>query len=136
CLSHWARGDQTAGPREVFSSRNWIPTASVTSPMIPPKASTSRTKCPLAIPPTAGLHDICAIRSTFSVKRAVFNPMRAADMAASQPACPAPTTTTSYCSVNFNTGLISILQAKRADLQELGLPCKETHLDFANAQGL
>ena len=26
CLSHWARGDQTAGPREVFSRRNWMPT--------------------------------------------------------------------------------------------------------------
>ena len=34
-----------------------------------------------------------------SVKSAVRRPMRAAAMAASQPACPAPTTTTSYCSV-------------------------------------
>src|SRR5690242_11306767 len=103
CLSHWARGDHTAGPREVLSKRNWIPTASVTSPMIPPSASTSRTRWPLAIPPTAGLQDIWAIRSTFSVNRAVFSPMRAAAIAASQPACPAPTTTTSYCSVNFST---------------------------------
>jgi hypothetical protein len=31
---------------------------------------------------------------------AVFSPMRAAAIAASHPACPAPTTTTSYCSVN------------------------------------
>jgi hypothetical protein len=30
---------------------------------------------------------------------AVFSPMRAAAMAASHPACPAPTTTTSYFSV-------------------------------------
>src|SRR6478609_7418209 len=44
-----------------------------------------------------------AIRSTFSVNRAVFSPMRAAAIAASQPACPAPTTTRSYCSVNFST---------------------------------
>src|SRR5215475_14453907 len=100
CLSHCARGDHTAGPRDVFSKRNWIPTASVTSPMMPPSASTSRTKWPLAMPPTAGLHDICAIRSTLSVYSAVFSPMRAQATAASQPACPAPTTTTSKCSVN------------------------------------
>src|SRR5579863_8792692 len=100
CLSHCARGDQTAGPREVFSSRNCIPTASVISPMIPPRASTSRTKCPLAMPPTAGLHDICAIRSTLRVYSAVLRPMRAAAIAASHPAWPAPTTTTSNCSVN------------------------------------
>jgi hypothetical protein len=30
-LSHCARGDQTAGPRDVLSRRNWIPTASVIS---------------------------------------------------------------------------------------------------------
>src|SRR5579883_1670158 len=52
------------------------------------------------MPPMAGLQDICAIRSRLSVNRAVRRPMRAAAMAASQPACPAPTTTTSYCSVN------------------------------------
>ncbi len=43
-LSHWARGDHTAGPRLVFSNRNWIPTASVNSPMMPPSASISRTR--------------------------------------------------------------------------------------------
>ena len=99
CLSHCARGDHTAGPREVLSSRNCMPTASVTSPIIPPRASTSRTRCPLAIPPTAGLHDIWAIRSTLRVRSAVLRPIRAAAIAASQPAWPAPTTTTSYCSV-------------------------------------
>src|SRR5208337_3482469 len=67
----------------------------------PPSASTSRTRCPLAMPPTAGLHDICAIRSTLRVNSAVFRPMRAAAMAASQPAWPAPAMTTSYVSVNF-----------------------------------
>ncbi len=86
--------------REVFRRRNWMPTASVTSPMMPPSASTSRTRWPLAMPPTAGLHDICAIKSRLSVNRAVFSPRRAAAMAASHPACPAPTTTTSYCSLN------------------------------------
>src|SRR5690348_1179400 len=100
CLSHCARGDHTAGPRDVLSRRNWMPTASVTSPITPPRASTSRTRCPFAIPPTAGLQDIWAIRSTLSVKRAVFRPIRAQAIEASQPACPAPTTTTSYCSVN------------------------------------
>ena len=45
-LSHCARGDHTAGPRLVLSSRNWIPTASVTSPITPPSASISRTKVP------------------------------------------------------------------------------------------
>src|SRR3569833_1963867 len=78
-----------------------MPTASVTSPMIPPSASTSRTRCPLAIPPTAGLHDICAIKSTLSVNNAVLSPMREQATAASQPACPAPTTATSYVSVNW-----------------------------------
>src|SRR5450432_12426 len=100
CLSHWARGDHTAGPREVLSRRNWMPTASVTSPMMPPSASTSLTRCPLAIPPIAGLQDICAIKSVFRVNNAVFSPMRAAAIAASHPACPAPTMTTSNCSVN------------------------------------
>src|SRR6185369_10224013 len=60
-----------------------------------------RTRCPLAMPPTAGLHDICAIRSTFSVNKAVRSPMRAEAIAASHPAWPAPTTTTSYCSEKF-----------------------------------
>ena len=48
----------------------------------------------------AGLQLICAIRSMFMVMSAVFRPMRAAAIAASQPACPAPTTATSYCSEN------------------------------------
>ena len=76
-----------------------MPTASATSPMMPPRASTSRTRWPLATPPTAGLQLIWAMRSRFMVMSAVLRPMRAAAMAASQPAWPAPTTTTSYCSV-------------------------------------
>src|SRR5579863_4685320 len=76
-----------------------MPTASATSPIMPPSASTSRTRWPLATPPTAGLQLIWAMRSRFMVISAVLRPMRAAAIAASQPACPAPTTTTSYCSV-------------------------------------
>ena len=112
CLSHCARGDQTAGPREVLSRRNWMPTASATSPMTPPSASTSRTRWPLAMPPMAGLQDICAMRSRLSVKSAVRRPMRAAAMAASQPACPAPTTTTSYCSV-YAMSVLSVKLKRR-----------------------
>src|SRR4029079_11262731 len=48
------------------------------------------------MPPIAGLQDICAIRSRFIVTIAVRRPMRAHARAASQPACPAPITTTSY----------------------------------------
>jgi hypothetical protein len=120
-LSHCARGDHTAGPREVFSRRNWIPTASVISPMMPPRASTSRTRCPLAMPPMAGLHDICAIRSTFSVKGRFCRPMRAAAMAASHPAWPAPTTTTSNCSVKDE------LQRKSAGTRILDLSARVLH---------
>src|ERR1700739_4140293 len=47
------------------------------------------------MPPIAGLQDIWAIRSTFIVIIGVFKPMRAQARAASQPACPAPITTTS-----------------------------------------
>lgn len=43
----------------------------------------------------AGLHDICAIRSAFMVIMAVRKPIRAQARAASHPACPPPTTTTS-----------------------------------------
>src|SRR6201996_8990295 len=53
------------------------------------------------MPPIAGLHDICAIRSRFMVMISVLRPMRAAAMAASHPAWPAPTTATSNCSVKL-----------------------------------
>lgn len=39
-----------------------------------------------------------AIRSIFNVRRSVFAPKRAEARAASQPACPPPTTITSYVS--------------------------------------
>src|SRR6185437_13539846 len=59
-------------------------------PMTPPRASTSRTRCPLAMPPMAGLQDIWAMSSSLRVKSAVRSPMRAAAMAASTPAWPPP----------------------------------------------
>ena len=93
--SHCALGLHMAGPLERLSMRNWIAVASVTSPICPPSASISRTICPLAIPPTAGLQLICAILFMSIVTRHVLAPMRAAALAASQPAWPAPTTTTS-----------------------------------------
>src|SRR5271170_2451544 len=87
-----------------------MPTASVTSPITPPSASISRTRCPFAMPPIAGLQDICAIKSRFIVIIAVRTPMRAHARAASQPAWPAPTTTTSYrefFTVHFQCGILS-----------------------------
>ena len=93
--SHCARGLHMAGPLERFSMRNCMVAASVTRPMWPPRASISRTICPLAMPPTAGLHDICAILFISIVMMTVRAPMRAAAVAASHPACPAPMTTTS-----------------------------------------
>src|SRR5664279_3747961 len=95
-LSICARGDQTAGPRLVLRRRNCMPTASAISPMTPPRASISRTRWPLAMPPTAGLQLICATRSRFMVTMAVRRPTLAQARAASQPAWPAPMTTTSY----------------------------------------
>ena len=93
--SHCALGLHIAGPLERLSIRYCIAERSVTSPMCPPKASISRTICPLAMPPTAGLHDIWAILFMSIVTRHVFAPSLAQAAAASQPACPAPTTTMS-----------------------------------------
>ena len=85
-----------AGPFERFRIRNWIAVSSVTNPICPPSASISRTICPLAIPPTAGLQLICPILFMSIVIRQVLEPKFAAAAAASQPACPAPITITSY----------------------------------------
>jgi len=70
--------------------------ASVAWEMAPPRASISRTRWPLAGPPTDGLHGIAASKSIFIVRSRVWQPSRAAAYAASQPACPPPTTITSY----------------------------------------
>ena len=95
-LSHWARGLHTAGPLERLSMRNWMAVASVTMPICPPNASISRTICPLAIPPMAGLQLIWAILFMSMVMSSVEAPMLAEAVAASHPAWPPPTTTTSY----------------------------------------
>src|SRR5687768_3597784 len=68
---------------------------SAARPISPPSASISRTRWPFAVPPMAGLHDICPMPSRFIVSSSVRQPMRAAASAASQPACPAPMTGTS-----------------------------------------
>src|SRR5512145_1884996 len=62
----------------------------------PPRASISRTRCPLASPPIAGLHDMRPMASTLIVRSRVAHPVRAAARDASIPAWPPPTTTTSY----------------------------------------
>ena len=94
--SHCARGLHMAGPFERFRMRNCMAVLSVTRPMNPPSASISRTICPLAMPPTAGLQLICPILFISIVMRHVLDPRFAAAAAASQPACPAPITITSY----------------------------------------
>ena len=106
-LSHCARGLHIAGPLERLSILNWIIVRSVTMPEYPPSASTSRTICPLAIPPIAGLHDICATVCRFCVMSSVRRPIRAAIRAASQPAWPPPTTITSY--FETNTDIFSLV---------------------------
>ena len=100
--SHCALGLHIAGPLERFSIRNWMAVWSVTIPILPPSASISRTICPLAIPPTAGLHDICAILFMSMVTKSVLAPMFALAHAASQPACPPPMTMTSYFRIISN----------------------------------
>ncbi len=94
--SDWQRGDHIAGPFERLSILNWIIVLSEIIPDIPPSASTSRTICPFATPPIAGLQDICAMVCMFIVISKTLEPICAAACAASQPACPAPTTITSY----------------------------------------
>src|SRR6516165_1924233 len=63
--------------------------------MSPPSASISRTRCPFAVPPIAGLHGMCATVSRDNVQSPTRAPSRAATKAASHPAWPAPITMTS-----------------------------------------
>ena len=72
-----------------------MPVASIARAIKPPSASISRTRCPLAVPPTAGLHGMCATVSRDRVHSPTLQPSRAAANAASTPACPAPITITS-----------------------------------------
>jgi hypothetical protein len=62
----------------------------------PPSASISRTRWPLAGPPMLGLQLIQPMVSKWVVSSRVRAPMRAAARLASMPACPPPTTITSY----------------------------------------
>ena len=95
CLSHCARSAWTAGPFPVLSRRIWMKVRSVFFPISPPSASISRTRCPFAGPPMEGLQGMRAMLSRFIVSSSVRRPIRADARAASQPACPAPTTSTS-----------------------------------------
>jgi len=52
--------------------RNWIVARSAARPMRPPRASTSRTTVPFAIPPIAGLQDIWPIVSRTEVSSNVL----------------------------------------------------------------
>src|SRR5699024_8491967 len=76
---------------------------SMTFPISPPRASTSFTRCPFDVPPIFGLHGIIATLSMLTVKTIVLIPSLAAARAASQPACPAPITATSYTSLFSHT---------------------------------
>jgi hypothetical protein len=99
-LSAWARSACTAGPLPVFSIRIWMKVRSIQRPISPPSASISRTRWPLAGPPIDGLQGISATWSSFIVSNRVRQPSRAAASAASHPAWPAPTTTTSTAAGN------------------------------------
>ena len=90
----------------AWKSLNWLlqqhpglrePARSAALPMIPSRASISRTRCPLPSPPMAGLQDITPMLSRRRVTRATLTPRRAAACAASTPAWPPPMTTTSEC---------------------------------------
>ena len=94
-MSAWARSECTAGPFDLLSIFDCINVASIFLPISPPRASISLTRCPLELPPILGLHGIMAMLSQLTVKQIVLSPSLAHARAASQPACPAPTTTTS-----------------------------------------
>ena len=86
----------TAGPLAVFNILLCISVLSAFIPICPPKASISFTNCPFPVPPIDGLQGIKAIESKDIVTTNVLWPILAVARAASQPACPAPTTITSY----------------------------------------
>jgi hypothetical protein len=72
-----------------------MPARSAARAIAPPSASISRTRCPLPMPPMAGLQLIAPSCSMLCVSSSVRAPMRAAASAASVPAWPPPTTMTS-----------------------------------------
>src|SRR5690606_11338983 len=66
--------------------------ASAARAISPSNASTSRTRCPLPRPPIAGLQLIAPREPRSKLTRPTRAPIRAATLAASQPAWPPPTT--------------------------------------------
>src|SRR5690606_20612974 len=90
------RGLHIAGPFDLLSMRNCNVLLSAIMPVYPPIASISRTICPFATPPMAGLQLIWAITPIFIVISRLEEPRFAAAAAASHPACPPPTTITLY----------------------------------------
>ena len=101
-LSACALSECTAGPLEVFNIFIWIILLSIFFPISPPNASISLTRWPFELPPICGLHGIFAIFSKLIENTNVFIPKRAAANAASHPACPAPTTATSYSPASYS----------------------------------
>ena len=94
--SAWARRDHTAGPFPRLSIRYWMQARSAAFAISPPRASSSRTRWPLPVPPMAGLQGMLPTASRLMVKQMVRIPRRAAARAASMPAWPAPMTAISY----------------------------------------
>jgi len=81
-----ARSDQTAGPLPRFSIRYWMHALSAARAISPPSASSSRTRCPLPVPPMAGLQGMLPTASRLTVRHIVSMTIRAAASAASMPA--------------------------------------------------
>ena len=119
-------GPCIAGPLLRLSIRNWMPVASMAKPMAPPRASISRTICPLPTPPMAGLQLIWAMVSRLLVTSAVFAPKRAAASAASAPACPPPITRTSK-SWQFVISLLSHNAGECKSRNAIARPFRERH---------
>ena len=94
--SAWARRDHTAGPFPRLSIRYWMQARSAAFAISPPRASSSRTRWPLPVPPMAGLQGMLPTASRLMVKQMVRIPRRAVARAASMPAWPAPMTAMSY----------------------------------------
>lgn len=94
--SHWTLGPHTAGPLLLFSILACTAEASAASAITPPSASISFTSVPFATPPIEGLQDNAPIEAILIVTSVVAAPHLTAARAASAPACPPPTTSTSH----------------------------------------
>lgn len=87
-----------SSPLDSLSILDCMKVLSIFFPISPPSASNSLTRCPLELPPILGLQGISAMLSTLTVNIIVSIPSLALARAASHPAWPAPTITTSYVS--------------------------------------